>query len=132
MPRAIAGTTDVQDPLKKIKEEVKNLFLIESERDQAYNSCLAVTGEELIQASLVNLRTRLWSHNFVKTISAGYEHHASNRNFNVEVDRVDYCASHLQVNYGEQDGLDVDMNDIDDQGVAEQLLNLFCLVKARK
>lgn len=48
MPQAIAGNQDVTDPLTKVRAEVKNIFLIETEHGQSYDSCLAVTGKELI------------------------------------------------------------------------------------
>ena len=128
MPQALANNFDVPDPLTKVRAEVKNLFLIETVQGSSYDSCLAVTGKELVQASLVNMQSELWRQDYVDAITQAYEGLAEGKPFQIEVDRVDYCASHLQVVPCD----DVDMEDADDGEATEQYLNLFCLVKARR
>ena len=81
--------------MSAIRAEVKNLFLIETEQGNSYNSCLAVTGKELVQASLINMQNEIWSHNYVDTITQAYLKMASNKTYQVDVDRVDYCACHM-------------------------------------
>lgn len=76
---------NVADPQQLVRSEVKNLFLIDDSTGQSYDSCLAVTGKELIQASLVNLQHELWRYNFADTISEVYSRLVQNRNYQTEV-----------------------------------------------
>ena len=59
----------------------------------------------------MNMQSELWRHNFVDTITQAYESLAQNKNYQIDVERVDYCASHMQLVSSD----DVDMADIDDQ-----------------
>ena len=58
--------------MSAIRAEVKNLFLVETVQGQSYDSCLAVTGKEIVQASLINRQDELWRHNYVDTITQAY------------------------------------------------------------
>ena len=73
------------------------------------------------------MQNELWRHNFVNTITEVYTRLPQNKVFQVEVDRVEFCSSHMQVTDTE-----VEMSDIDEAGAKEQYLNLFALVKAIK
>ena len=47
---------NVVDPRQAANVEVRNLFLIDDMSGKSYDSCLAITGREIIQASLTNMQ----------------------------------------------------------------------------
>ena len=120
------GSQNVTDPQEQAKSEVRQIYLVD-DFNGGYDSCLAITGKELLQLSLSNLGSELWRQNYADTIKRSYTNTAVNRNYHIEVDRVDYCASHILTTFRNDD--DLYMQDAETES---QDLHLFALIKARK
>ena len=80
-----------------LNKEVKQLILVKNVSGESHDSVLIVTGISVTQASLREPGTALFNLNYVDFISEGCKQFFQLRNVDVTVDRVEFCASH--VNY---------------------------------
>ena len=122
---------NIDDPQQALKCEVRNIFLLEDQEGQSYDSCLAVTGSELVQASLTNLGQTMWRCNYTQAISDAFTKLSENKPYQTEIERIDYCVSHL-IDAVESDD-DAMMGQTEDASYARaQRLHLFAIIKSRK
>jgi len=81
--RGAAGVmqTTAPDPLRDARAEVKCLLLVGDIQSESYDSCLAVSGSVLIQASLTNVHQELWRRNYSDEIKEVYSRLSQNKAF---------------------------------------------------
>ena len=76
--------------------------------------------------SLISPHNEIWRYDYLQSIKEIYCRLDQNKNYQVDVDRVEFIACHMQ-----SIEPDDNMDDID-AGETEQYLNLFALVIAKK
>lgn len=120
---------DINEPMGDFNREIKDIFLVADASGETYDSCLALTGSLLLLVSLRHAQRVLLSHDYARSISDLYAQLIEGQDYQVEIERIEYCSSNLQLVQASNDELEEGLNAEHPQAT---LVNLFALVRARR